>query len=140
EPGRRYAVIDDFYEGLSYALTHFTYDERRPVRAHPLAGSMALPANPLPQPDLATATRRELVLQGGMTGGGTMSGMGGMPAQATNAGALWAINGMSMSGDGRAGMMPLATFTRGRSVVMTLRNETAWWHPMHFHGHSFKLL
>jgi len=62
------------------------------------------------------------------------------PAQATNAGALWAINGMSMSGDGRAGMMPLATFTRGRSVVMTLRNETAWWHPMHFHGHSFKLL
>jgi FtsP/CotA-like multicopper oxidase with cupredoxin domain len=21
-----------------------------------------------------------------------------------------------------------------------LKNETAWWHPMHLHGHSFKVL
>jgi len=24
--------------------------------------------------------------------------------------------------------------------VLVLRNETAWWHPMHLHGHSFRLL
>ena len=23
---------------------------------------------------------------------------------------------------------------------MTIRNETAWWHPMHLHGYSFRVL
>ena len=55
-------------------------------------------------------------------------------------GASWAINGMSMTGDGQAGMPPLLTLQRGRSYVLTLRNDTAWWHPMHLHGHSFRVL
>jgi FtsP/CotA-like multicopper oxidase with cupredoxin domain len=54
--------------------------------------------------------------------------------------AAWAINNMSMTGDGQAGMPPLLTFQRGRSVVLTIRNQTAWWHPMHFHGHSLRVL
>jgi FtsP/CotA-like multicopper oxidase with cupredoxin domain len=24
--------------------------------------------------------------------------------------------------------------------VLALHNETAWWHPMHLHGHSFRVL
>jgi FtsP/CotA-like multicopper oxidase with cupredoxin domain len=24
--------------------------------------------------------------------------------------------------------------------VVALINETAWWHPMHLHGHSFRIL
>jgi FtsP/CotA-like multicopper oxidase with cupredoxin domain len=76
------------------------------------------------------------MMGGGMMGGGMMSGgMMGMQQ-----GASWAINGMSMTGDGHAGMEPLLTLQRGRSCILTLRNETAWWHPMHFHGHSFRLL
>jgi FtsP/CotA-like multicopper oxidase with cupredoxin domain len=47
---------------------------------------------------------------------------------------------MSMTGDGHAGMEPALTFQRGRSVILVLRNETAWWHPMHFHGHSFRVV
>jgi FtsP/CotA-like multicopper oxidase with cupredoxin domain len=54
--------------------------------------------------------------------------------------ASWAINGMSMTGDGHAGMAPLLTLERGRSYVLTMRNDTAWWHPMHLHGHSFRVL
>jgi FtsP/CotA-like multicopper oxidase with cupredoxin domain len=45
-----------------------------------------------------------------------------------------------MIGDGSADMVPAFTFKRGRSVVLTLRNQTAWSHPMHFHGHSFRVL
>ena len=78
-------------------------------------------------------------LLGQMMGGGAMSGMGGMMS-GMNHGAAWAINGTSMTGDGHAGMAPLMTLKRGGSHILTLRNETAWWHPMHFHGHSFKLL
>ena len=47
---------------------------------------------------------------------------------------------MSMTGDGHAGMPPLLTLKLGRSYVLTMRNDTAWWHPMHLHGHSFRVL
>ena len=132
EPGRRYRVLDDFYDGLDYWLTHLAYDARPPVRPHPPDTPLRLPRNPLPAPDLAAAGRLELVLQGGMMGG--MAGMMGMGR------AVWAINGTSMIGDGHADMTPLATLTAGRSYVLILRNDTAWWHPMHLHGHSFRLM
>jgi len=138
EPGRRYRVVDDFYDGLSYWLTQFAYDETPPVRAHPLDAALSLPRNPLPEPDLTTAERHELRLQGGMMGGGAMMGMGGM--QRMGHGASWAINGTSMTGDGHAGIAPLITLQQGRSYLLTMRNETAWWHPMHLHGHSFRVL
>jgi FtsP/CotA-like multicopper oxidase with cupredoxin domain len=107
-------------------LTTLAYGEEALRRAQPLGPPPTLPRNPLPEPDLAAAERHELVLQGGMMG--------------MNHGAVWAINGLSMTGDGHAGMKPLLTLPRGKSCVLTLRNETAWWHPMHFHGHSFRLL
>jgi len=138
DPGRRYRVIDDFYDGLSYWLTQLAYDDRPPVRPHPLDATLSLPRNPLPEPDLADAERHELRLQGGMMGGGAMMGMGGMMGMGH--GASWAINGTSMTGDGHAGMPPLLTLQRGRSIVLTMRNETAWWHPMHLHGFSFRVL
>jgi len=142
EPGRRYRVIDDFYDGLSYWVTQLAYDEKAPLRAHPPDTPFSLPRNPLPEPDLADVERHELTLQGGMMGGGAMTGMGGMMGgmMGMGGGAAWAINGMSMTGDGHAGMEPALTFQRGRSVVLVLRNETAWWHPMHFHGHSMLVL
>ena len=143
EPGRRYRVIDDFYDGLSYTLTELVYAAGAPMRAHPLAASLALPRNPLPEPDLAHAERHDIKLQGGMMGAGGMMGLGGMNGMASpgmDGGAAWAINGMSMTGDGQKDMPPLLTFKRGRSVLLTMRNQTAWWHPMHLHGHSFRVV
>ncbi len=128
-PGRRYAVTDDYDDDLKYVLLHLAYDKDAPVRAHRDGAPLRLPRNPLPEPDLAAADRRELVLQGGMMGG--MRGMGS---------AAWAINGVSMTGDGHAGMAPATTLELGRSYVLRLRNDTAWLHPMHLHGHSFRVL
>ena len=80
---------------------------------------------------------------GGMMGG-MMNGMGGMSGGGTgmsgSSSPIWAINGSFMTGDGQAGMAPLLILTLGRSYVLTLRNQTAWWHPMHLHGHSFRVL
>jgi FtsP/CotA-like multicopper oxidase with cupredoxin domain len=140
KPGNRYAAIDDYYDDLAYTLTHLVYDKGPPIRVS-TERPFALTRNPLPEPDLGTAERHVLKLQGGMMGGGAMSGVGGMmnmPGMAH--GAAWAINGTSMTGDGHAGMAPLLTLARGRTCVLTLRNETAWWHPVHLHGHSFKVL
>ncbi|MBK5571757.1 multicopper oxidase domain-containing protein, partial [Ensifer sp. SSB1] len=42
-PSRRYDVIDDFYDGLSYRLTQLVYEERPPIREHSLDAPLALP-------------------------------------------------------------------------------------------------
>jgi FtsP/CotA-like multicopper oxidase with cupredoxin domain len=136
-PGRRYPVIDDFYEGLAAPLTNLAYTDQAPLARSDRA-PLSLPRNPIPEPDLASALRHELRLQGGMMGGGMMSGMGGMSGM--SGGAAWNINGMSMTGDGAPDMPPLLTLQKGQSHVLTLVNETAWWHPIHLHGHSFKIL
>lgn len=139
DPGKRYEVIDDFYDGLAYTLANLAYDAGPPLRAHPLDAPLALPRNPLPEPDLAAAERHEIVLQGGMMGGGKLKGVGGMMGMATpgmDGGPAWAINGMSMTGDGHPGMPPQFTLKRGASCLLAMRNETAWSHPMHIHGFS----
>ncbi len=160
EPGRRYAVTDDFYQDLAYTLTHLAYGAEPPLRAIPLEPSLSLPRNPVPEPDLASAERHELALRGGMMSGmggmmgagrgsmggmmgggmtgGMMKGMGAMTGM--GGGAAWSVNGVSMTGDGQAGMAPLLKLKRGRTVMLALRNETAWLHPMHLHGHSFRVL
>lgn len=134
EPGRSYGVIDDFYDRLAYTLVRLEYDTGPPVRPHPSGAPLRLPPNPIPHPDLKSASIHEVQLQGGM-----MSGMGmGMMSMGGNA--AWAINGQSMTGDGSPGMPPLFEIARGRSCILDMRNDTAWWHPMHLHGHSFRVL
>ena len=143
KPGGSYRVVDDFYHGLAYKLVDLAYDGR-PAREPQPDAPPKLPANPLPEPDLAAAERHEIALQGGMMGGMGMMGGGmmggGMIGMMRGAGATWAINGVSMTGDGQPNMPPLFTFKRGTSRVLALRNETAWWHPMHLHGHSFRVI
>lgn len=136
EPGKSYRVVDDFYDRLAYTLVRFEYNKAPPVRAHPSDATLRLPSNPVPHPDLKTASVHEVRLQGGMMGGMGMSG--GMMGMGGNA--VWAINGQSMTGDGSPGMPPLFEIAHGRSCVLDIRNETAWWHPMHLHGHSFQVL
>src|SRR6516164_4339405 len=55
KPGERYRVIDDFYEGLSYWVTQLSYSGAPPLRAHVLDPPLALPPNPVLEPDLGTA-------------------------------------------------------------------------------------
>ena len=80
---------------------------------------------------------------GGMMGGGMMGGgmMGqGMMGSMMSGRAVWAMNGTSMNGDGQSDMPPLLKLQLKNSYVLSLRNDTAWWHPMHLHGHSFRVV
>src|SRR6516164_8571710 len=113
KPGQSYRVIDDYYQDLAYKFVDLAYDPGKPAREPSSGSSPKLPANPLPEPDLAATERHEIVLQGGMVGGmsmmggmGMMSGggmMGGM-GMMRHDGATWAMNGMAMTGDGQPNM------------------------------------
>ncbi len=139
KPGERFTVIDTFYRGQEYRLLDLTY-ESAPLRGRPLDGSIALPANTQPEPDFTSAQRHDVTFGGGMMGGMMTAMLHGQSVdmrELMHNGMAWAINGVAASGHV---MDPLLTLTRGRSYVLALNNDTAWHHPIHLHGHSFRVL
>lgn len=129
--GERFAVKDDFYQRFEYSLLDLVY-EGESLRDRPLSAPIALAANTIPEPDLKSAARHEIIFEGGMMGGRGMGMMGMM-----GGGMAWTVNGVA--GHGHV-MEPILTLERGRSYVLALRNDTAWYHPIHLHGHSFRVI
>jgi FtsP/CotA-like multicopper oxidase with cupredoxin domain len=137
-PGERFTVIDPFYRGLEYRLLDLVYSDEPPLRPHPLDASMRLAANTMPEPDLRAAERHEVSFGGGMMGGMMTSGgmMGGGMMRGMQHAGIWSINGVAATGHV---MEPFLTLQRDRSYVLAMHNDTAWHHPMHLHGHSFRV-
>jgi len=137
DPGARFTVADTFYPGLEYRLLDLVYSDEPPLRPHSLDAPLRLATNTQPEPDLATAERHEVSFGGGMMGGMMNSGgmMGGMMRGMQHAG-IWSINGVAATGHV---MEPFLALQRGRSYVLAMHNDTAWHHPMHLHGHSFRV-
>ena len=144
-PGSTAAVIDSFYEDLGFKLVEIAYTDEPALRPQPLAPPAMLPANSMPEPDVANAQHHEVTLSGGMMGGmggggmGMMGGggTGGMMGNMMSGGPMWAINGVAAHGHD---MKPMLNLTRGLSYVFNVKNETAWHHPIHLHGHSFRVI
>jgi len=137
-PGSRHAVIDGFYRQRAYTFNELQYSEEARLRARP-ADPPHLPANPLAEPEVRGAERHQVVFTGGMMGmmgGGMMGGMRG-----GRSGMAWAVNGIANScGEGGLPFEPLLVLRKGRTCVLDLVNDTAWHHPIHLHGHSFRVL
>lgn len=139
-PGATTEVIDSFYPRLAYKLVDIAYSAERPIREHSPDTPIALPANTMPEPDLTRAARHDIALTGGMMGGmmGAMMNGRRMDMREMMAhGMGWAINGVSVEGHIHE---PLLTLRKDASYVLALRNETAWHHPMHLHGHAFRVI
>jgi FtsP/CotA-like multicopper oxidase with cupredoxin domain len=65
--------------------------------------------------------------------------MGPMMMGRMRQGSVWSINGVFAAG-GEHAHAPLLTLERNRSYVLDMLNDTAWWHPIHLHGHVFRVL
>ncbi|HRD74378.1 MAG: multicopper oxidase family protein [Candidatus Accumulibacter sp.] len=151
DAGSQVSVVDRFYEGLEYRLVDLAY-EKQPLRDTAPDWPLALPPNPLPEPELATAARHEVTFNGGMMGamvmqemggsmgeaapGGMMGGMGSM-MNMMHSGGIWFVNGVAAEGHI---MDPILTLARDKSHVIAMTNATAWHHPIHLHGHSFRVI
>jgi FtsP/CotA-like multicopper oxidase with cupredoxin domain len=140
QPGERFQVIDDHYRGLEYRFIDLVYGAQA-LRDKPLETPIAIAANTMPEPDMASAERHEVVLNGGMMGGMVMRNRPGMASlnmrEMMHTGKIWFINGRAVIGHV---MDPMLRLERGRTYVLAMENETAWWHPMHLHGHSFRVV
>jgi FtsP/CotA-like multicopper oxidase with cupredoxin domain len=128
-PGSRHRVVDDFYPRGAYRLLDLAYTGEEPLlRTQEIPSRLA--ANPVPVPDLAKAERHRIVFGGGM--------MGALPDQRQHRGLFWTVNGKPIPEHTHS--EPLLSFARNSSCVLELINETAWHHPMHLHGHAFKVI
>jgi FtsP/CotA-like multicopper oxidase with cupredoxin domain len=140
QPGERHAVHDTYYPKGSYRLLDLAYSAEPQLASGPRGAPMRLPPNPLPEPDLARAVRHRVTMAGGMMGGmqggaigGRMTDMQALMRQ----GMAWAMNGVV---GGEHDHPLLFAVKRDTSCVVELVNDTAWDHPMHLHGHAFRVI
>ena len=140
-PGSRHRVADVYYRRQAYRLLDLDYADAAPLRPEPPGPVPHLPGNPLAEPDLARAERHVIELTGGAMGGRAPREVrrdGSGEAEHPLPGAAWAMNGVAIVG-GHV-HEPLLALRRGTSVVLDFVNDTAWPHPMHLHGHAFRVL
>jgi FtsP/CotA-like multicopper oxidase with cupredoxin domain len=140
QPSKRFRVVDTFYRGPGYRLIDLVYSDDAPLRDLSSAAPIRLPSNPLPEPDLKNAQRHQIVLGGGMMGSMRTATLDGKQVDIRTLmhnGLMWAINGVAAKGHVHD---PLLTLERDRSYVLQLVNDTMWHHPMHLHGHSFRVI
>jgi FtsP/CotA-like multicopper oxidase with cupredoxin domain len=109
-----------------------------------------LHASAIPEPDLATAEEQSFVF--GAASDAIASFIDRLDPDdplakvilddlCTASRTFWAINKRSWPNDGHRNLPPpLARLTSGRSYRFTLQNATPHPHPIHLHGHTFKVL
>jgi len=139
-PGTIDPVIDEAYQ-QPYELMRFVYGPEAALRTAPPEAPAALAPNPVAEPDLARAERHRVVFEGGAMGGLAGAQMGGRfrsMRDLAQAGKLWAINGQVP--EDVFTQPPLLRLRAGTSHVIELVNRTAFDHPIHLHGHSFRVL
>ncbi|MGH8668574.1 MAG: multicopper oxidase family protein [Burkholderiales bacterium] len=129
-PGSRHRVIDDFYSRRTYRLLDLEYSKDKPLRES-FEPAPRLAPNTIPEADPGKALRHRIVFGGGM--------MGAMPSQREHRGLFWTVNGKPVP-EGDHAHAPLLTFARGSSNLIELVNDTSWHHPIHLHGHVFRVV
>jgi FtsP/CotA-like multicopper oxidase with cupredoxin domain len=140
KPGERHAVHDTYYPRASYRLLDLAYSAEPPLESGARGAPMRLPPNPLPEPDLARAVRHRVTMTGGMMGGMQGGMLGGRMTdmrEMMRHGMAWAMNG-KVGADHDHPL--LFAVERDRSCVVEVVNDTAWDHPMHLHGHAFRVI
>jgi len=128
--GSRHRVIDDFYRQRAYRLLDLAYSDEAAIRSS-FESVPRLAPNALAEPDAGRAERHRIRFEGGM--------MGRLPMGAMRHGMAWMVNGRPIAETDHR-HEPLLSFARGSSQIVEFANDTAWHHPIHLHGHVFRIL
>ncbi len=140
KPGERFVVSDVFYP-RELRVMEFVYRDEAPLRARSLDAPIALPPNPLSEPDVARAQRHDIVFQGGAMGNLREAEFNGerkgIQQLVRDHGIAWTINGVARKDHVHE---PMLTLKRNGHYVFAMHNDTAWHHPIHIHGIAFRVI
>lgn len=135
-----FAIMDKRDAGTQIASIAYA---GRPVREKALAMPQPVTPNDLDEPDLVKATAHFLVFEGGTLGQPAIGRVDGKEMDVKQImeqhGLTWTMN---YTAQHEHAMMhtPLFRFSKGEHVVIRMLNNTEFEHPMHLHGHFFKVL
>jgi len=157
-PGMRADLIVDAVESGRFAIVDDAGREPRPLAWFEVDGATArtraweppVPPRqaPLPSPVLAEAVTHEVLLGGGARNREGWPQESAAQRQAREqrraagspeAAPAWTLNGRAHTHHDHHAEPDLRV-ERGRTVRWVFRNRTAWWHPMHLHGHHMRLV
>ena len=140
-PDSRHAVTDHASPRGELRLMTIAYGSSKPLRSQPPSTSVTLRPNLLPEPDVARAQRHSIVFEGGAMGALREAEFEGervpLATLVRQHHLAWTINGVAVSEHVHE---PMLTLDRGSHHVLAMRNETAWPHPIHLHGHVFRVI
>ena len=120
-----------------------TYSSQPALRSKPLASAVTLAPNRIAEPDLAKASDHYIIFQGGMRGSPVIGLVDGKPSRIqeimAKQGLAWTMN---YNAQHEHALMhePLLHLRTGEHVMLHMINETDFLHPMHLHGHFFRVL
>ncbi|MFZ5556099.1 MAG: multicopper oxidase family protein [Pseudomonadota bacterium] len=142
-PGSRHPVVESFYARFSGNIGYLAYRDEAPLRKEPSRAPIALPANPVPEVNLAKAERHEIVFEGGAMGSlreGIVEGKK-IPIRqmVQDYGLAWTVNAVAAIEEDHH-HTPLLTLKRNGHYLLAMRNDTSWHHPIHLHGHAFRVV
>ena len=140
EAGSSHRIIDAAYQDEASLLQNIVYDTGVPVRETAPGPVPTLAPNPLAEPNLDTAEHHEIIISGGAMGamqGAVYKGKYLPIAELVQDMRIWALNGVAAH---TTAMAPMLNFALGKSHIITVKNETVFPHPMHLHGHTFRVL
>lgn len=155
-PGMRVDLVIDFMQdaGTSFAMTDIghrgagviarvAYREGKALRDKPLAAPMRLQSNALTEPDLKRAEEHFIIFQGGMRGSPVIGKVDGQTTKTQEMmekyGLAWTMN-YTAQHEHALMREPMFHFKEGEHIVLHMINGTDFPHPMHMHGHFFRVL
>jgi len=140
-PGSRHLVEDLDNPRSESRLIAIDYGAEPPLREAAPATSIALAPNPLTEPDPARTERHEMLFEGGAMGGLREAQFAGervpLATLVRQHQLAWSINGVAVKDHARE---PMLTLKRNGHYVLSMKNDTAWPHPIHLHGHAFRVI
>lgn len=140
EPNTQIIVNDQAYGNERPEVFKLSYSDKPAIRTEPLDSAIALAANSMPEPDLNNAVKQHIELAGGAMGGmrrAKINDQWQSIRELAAQGMMWAMN--ERVGVGHS-MEPIMTLKRGQTCKLILTNNSVFDHPMHLHGHAFRVL
>lgn len=114
-----------------------------PLRDAPSAAPIALAPNERTRPNLAKAVHHTIDFLGGDAGPPVIGAVDGRQIpygeMKSKYGLAWTVNSHAASEDAHH-HEPLLIFGRGKTYVIAMTNKTGFDHPIHLHGHFFRVL
>jgi FtsP/CotA-like multicopper oxidase with cupredoxin domain len=140
-PAGSVVQLVDYFAPKPVPVAHFV-SKGEPLRSG-LFQPAALKPAAIPEPNLSAAERRSFTFSATAAGNETAEAAGDvfLDGLCSSTEAFWAINKKAWpAGDHSRLPPPIATLERGKSYLFELHNATPHMHPIHIHGHTFKVL